>query len=124
MFFSRPSGHKLVDRNWVGDYDFTLEDFIVAGEWTDLDLSAIVPKGSNAVLLSVTAKTSVTIGTLYFRKNGILTSIEANGVSTQIADVLKEQQIIIFCDKDSVIEYFKDELSWTILNVVVYGWFR
>lgn len=114
--------HMYVDRGDPTSADFAKEDLPVRNAWHDLDLSSIVPKTARAVLLYVTIKIGAANRVIRFRKNGNAQGIVISGVRTQVADVYNTNDMIVACDTDGIIEYWIEDVAWTIISVTVKGW--
>ena len=55
-----PEGAELVNRGDPDAYDFTLGDFIRDSAWHDLDLSAIIPVGTRAIIFNTQLQSTTT----------------------------------------------------------------
>lgn len=117
------SGHKYVSRGDPDEADFDETDFTVQNQWTDIDLSSIVPSGTVLVLLAVLVRSSTAGGQLQFRKNGNTNFIEGDGIICDIANQPTCGTLLIPCDADRKIEYFSSEVTWTWIDVTIKGWF-
>jgi len=123
MFFSRPAGHKYVDRGDPSGADFDETDLTVKGTWTEIDLSSIVPIGAVAVAIALEVDTAPALATIQFRKKGNTNFIEGDGLTTQILDKSIRGTLILSCDSDRKIEYMLGDATWNEIDFVVKGWF-
>ena len=103
-------------------YDFVVTDLTTDGAWNELDLSAIVPKGAAAVMLSCHLEGGAVDWTIDFKKNGQTNDINHGGMQTIRANVERHRSTIVALDVDRKIQYKADNESWTTLSIVVRGW--
>jgi len=97
----------------------------VAGTWYDLDLSAIVPKRANAVLIKILGVDNATGSEFHFRRNGQADVFQISGIFTCMANMREETQFQVGIDADRVVEFRADPKSsdWVSIDVVVLGWY-
>lgn len=88
--------------------------------WTDWDLSSIVPAGAVAVLLRVHIDDASSAHYVKFRKNGNSNTVDVATVRTA-GTAWHDEDVIVACDTNRVIEYFLESGTDTC-NVVVRGW--
>lgn len=111
----------FVDRGDPAAYDRQVGDFTVDSDWHDWDLSAIVPAGAKAVLLRVMMKDDLVERLIQFQKNGNTNTFNSTHIRAQVANVYIEQDLIVACDSDRVIEYYLTT-GMDACNVIVRGW--
>lgn len=113
------------DRGDPSSVDFAIGVLTVDAAFHDLDLSAIVPDGTTAVLLNVQVTSSAAGGVMDFRKKGNSNSINIGRVITQVGSVLNSVDIVVPCSTARVIEYkVSGGVSWTPINITVKGYWR
>lgn len=118
-----PTVIGYIDRGDPSDFDKVLADFTTDGTWRDLDLSAIVPAGATAILLSVIIQDDAVNSQFNLRKNGNTNAKNASPTRTQVANVYHDQTIIVACDTNRVVEYFAENTTWNFIYITVKGWF-
>lgn len=112
------------DRGNANYYDVLTASLTTNGAWHDLDLSAIIPNNTTAVVLSVLVKDDAVGSTIQFRKNGNTAIYNRSFTVTQVADVYSVATIIVPCDEDGIIEYLATNTTWTEILITVVGWFK
>lgn len=116
---------KLIDRGDPSAADFVAADLTLDASWRDLSLSSIVPAGATAVLIRVRAVCDTTQSTFQLRKNGNSNAVNRFRLYIQDVDDVIEQQGIVFCDTNRVIEYYGTaSVTWSTLDIVVLGWWK
>jgi len=113
---------NLADRGDPSAIDYDQNTLISNGLWQNLDLSALVPPGATAIVLRVGVLDGTTGIYVAFRKNGNINTISAHYIYTQVANVPRRRSMTIFCDTDRVIEYVATNTTWTMIEIVVLGW--
>jgi len=103
-------------------YDFVKTDLTTDGAWNELDLSAIVPAGAAAVMLSAHLEGAAVDWTIDFKKNGQANDINHGGMQTIRANVERHRSTIVAVDADRKVQYKADDETWTTLSLVVRGW--
>ena len=124
MFFSIPAGHKYVDRGDPATPDFDLSDIPDDDIWYDLDMSGIIPVGTAAVVISLYTSSSLAGSTLWFREKGKNNVIEGNGAEVVVANTYVRQNLLLPCNNNRTIQGNRNNLSFTIMEIVVTGWFK
>lgn len=114
----------FVDRGDKNVNDKFTGDFAKDGAWHDLDLSAIVPAGSSAVVLKIKGQTTAAPGALVFRKNGNTGGETVSGLYTQVANVPTLASVFVALDAGRIVEYLASALTWTTLDLCVVGWLK
>lgn len=112
----------FVDRGDPAAWDKQVGDFTTDGAYHDLDLSAIVPAGATAVLISGYIQDDAINSYLAFRKNGNAQAKIQAVVRTQVIDNPMDFCFIVACDVNRVIEYVGAAVTFTAINFVVSGW--
>lgn len=113
---------SFVDRGDHAVHDFTTGDFIVDGDWHDLDLSSIVAENAKGVAFRIRIKTSVIGMTAEFRTKGNIKSFNMGGINTVVADVNHVGDCIIPLKTDRKIEYSLFGTGLQALYLNVKGW--
>lgn len=111
----------FVDRGDAVAYDVTEAQMTMNGQWHDWDFSAIVPAGAIAVLLKVNLTDNTAGAMLMFRKNGNSNIINTSDFRVVVANQPREQDMIVACDANRVIEYLASEALIDV-NMGIRGW--
>lgn len=124
-----PAGCETVygffhDRGDPTEFDFDQGDLTTDATWRDLDLSGIVPAGAKTVGLYVVILDDAVSSTLQFRKNGNTGLYNIGIVGTQVANVPIWVHLVVACDANRVIEYNGANLAFTLIGVLVTGWWK
>lgn len=115
-------GLCFVDRGDPATRDFTTANFTADDLWHDLDLSAIVPALAKAVLIYTSTRDNIAGQRIIFRKNGN-TNSQAIAVNREkVANLYNEEDQIVACDANRIIEYRASNVVWTTLYLTVKGW--
>ena len=122
MFFSRRAGSKFVDRGDPDNYDFQTGDFSKDGNPHDLDISAIIPKGTVSALLRIILETTVAGQSILFRTKGNTVWANCCKCFTAIANTSIAYDIMVTPNSDGVIEYQTSVAVFNTLNITVGGW--
>ena len=123
MFFSRPTGHKFVDRGDPSALDFNMTNLTTDGSYYDLDLSAIIPKNTKLVMLRVETQTMEYYPTISVRKNGNIETINIDSLHVKTLMEDYHKTFWVAPDADGVIEYNASGATYSYLNISVGGWF-
>ena len=117
--------YAFTDRGDPSGHDKTVEDFICNNQWYDWDLSSIVPKGAKAILLSCRVLTPIDGGRpIEFRKKGNTNDYAITQVITQAANVLMTGTVTVPCNADRIIQYRTNSVTYSIIDVVILGWWN
>lgn len=122
MFFSRPAGHKLVDRGDPTDYDWIIGDFTIDSDWHDLDCSSIVPIGAMAILFKVEILDDEIGKAIHFRKKGNTDIYNESVTVTQVVNLPNIADVTVLCGSNSFVQYMCSVGLSTGLFVTVRGW--
>lgn len=125
LFLSRAIKGEIemyVDRGDPAAYDYAKEDLTIDGAWHDLNLSAIVPAGAKAILLKTRLQSANPGDAIRYRLKGNTNEINVCGCEALRANVIRTRLGITSIDANRVIEYNADNITWTLLNIVVRGW--
>ena len=118
-FFDRGDPAAL-DKQETGDKSV----FDTDGTWNTWDLSATVPNGAKAVLLSVSVTDDAVGSSISFRKEGNTETINVSTVTTQAANQSTSIDIIVPCSTGRVIEYMGTNAAFADISAVIKGWFK
>ena len=124
MFFTRPAGHKFVDRGDPVDVDFDKNDLTTDNTWNELDLSSIVPISAVSVIFHVVAKQATFGNVIMFRKKGNTNDTNLGALYVQVAAVYVSTEVTIPLAGDAIIEYNASDVVWDTLNINIRAWFR
>lgn len=104
------------------DWEYEVGDLTTDATWNDLDLSSIVPAGARAVHLLVQIADGVADSHLAFRCNGNSGIYEIALLRTQVANIVNDADLIVKCDGDRKIQYEGSNLTFSMIQIVVKGW--
>lgn len=110
------------DRGDPAAWDVILSGLITDATWRDLDLSAICPAGTRAILLRVEAQGATPGGSFGMRKKGNTNDYNVLKQCLQVADKIICIHGIVFCDTNREIQYNAANVTWASINIVVKGW--
>ena len=108
-----------VDRGDLCEYDFTKNDLITDANWHVLDLSGILPEGSQRVRFRVRACTSDDSAAIQFRRKGNINTINVEVVKTQYPNRYYYDRCFLPCGIERKIEYLANNANWTVLDIAV-----
>lgn len=123
MFFSRRSGHRVVDTGDVSLYHYQSSDFIKDGEWQALDLSDKIPIGTKLVCFTGNARSSVAFSSGMFKTYGNTNNANAGIFITQYADENIDVNFCVAPNKDRKIVYKLSNVTWGEINLTVCRYF-
>ncbi|MBN1824277.1 MAG: hypothetical protein JW803_08165 [Endomicrobiales bacterium] len=111
------------DRGDPSSADFTAASFTTDNTWRTMDLSSIVPTGTKAVLLYITARNDSGLRIMKFRKKG--NSNEYNVSEMQaLAGEYRSGDYIVPVSTAREIEYKIPSATNWLINVAVKGWWK
>ena len=116
-------GMQFVDRGDPAAWDFVLTDLITDGAWHELNLSAIVPLGTAAAVLDITYSQGSPGDYILFRKKGNVNEINIGVTRVQAANVVNDACLIVALSSDGKVEYKTINATFTVINILVRGWF-
>lgn len=114
---------NYVDRGDLSFWDFVSLNFTLDGNWNELDLSSILPKGDILVRFKLSITDNAINSLMEFRKNGNSNEINIASSRTQVADITCETDLSVMCDSDGIIEYRATNTSWSSIGLAVLGWY-
>ena len=114
---------QFVDRGDPASWDFIETDLITDGAWHDLDLSAIVPLGTKAAILDITYSQNAAGDYILVRKKGNVNEINVGVTRVQVANVVNDACLIVALSSDGKAEYKTINTTFTVINILVRGWF-
>lgn len=123
MFFSRRAGHKLVIRPDFADHDFILGDFTADNGWHALDLSAIIPKNTIAIIVCMGLNENAGDMLIRFRPKGYTGVYTMPRIETVFADTTAVVNFMLGVSSDRQIEYKISTSTWAIIEMDILGWF-
>ena len=114
---------RTADRGDAAAADFTEATLTADNAFHDLDLSAIIPAGTPAVLLAVEYTSTSASQSIVFRKKGNTHAINEGELTTQVATKKVAADILVACDANRKIQYLiTDPVPPTAINITVRGW--
>lgn len=125
MFAVTPvnAGVKWTDRGDVADSDYENGDLTKDAQYHDMDLSSIVGAGKRLVLLRVGMAEDAGGKKCRFRTKGFSHNYNLSTRYTQVANKTVDGDVWVETDANGVIEYLFDAATWTIIYIIVRGWF-
>lgn len=123
LFFVRKPGIKWNDRGDHGAFDFTHNSLTEDGAFHDMDLSAIIGSKKCLVMLRLTMKATTEGPYCQFRTNGNVNVYNCSTRYCQLANRSVAGDVWVETDDNGVIEYKFLPATWTLIYVLVGGWF-
>ena len=115
-------GPGFVDRGDPAGPDFQAGDLICNNAWHDMDLSAIVPADSSAVVLRITLIDNLIATGAAFRKKGNINWPNVAYVSLFVNGMVNTVDKIVAVDNDRFCQYLVNVVP-DIIQITVAGWF-
>lgn len=119
-----PEDSMFYDRGDPISYDLTLSDFITDGLWHDLDLSGIIPPGTQAALANVIIRSPIAASNMSFRKNGHSNIWAISAIDNGIAGVMHWDNLVIVPDTNRIAEYVLANVAWNNIYFTIVGWWK
>ena len=125
--------HVFVDAGDSSNFDFTLagtgtlqplatNPLTTDMTWRDLDLSALVPAGAKAVMISAVIQDGLVNQRLHFRNKDNANVYNSSRTRTQAANVINDVTLLCGIDSDRVMQFRAENTVWTALNINIMGW--
>ena len=104
--------------------DMAVGNFTTDATWRDINLNTLasVPTSAKAVLLRIQLQDGVANSKIRFRENGNSNDSNIAFVNTFVANIINYVDIIVAPDSSGIIEYKGDNLTFTVINLLVAGW--
>jgi hypothetical protein len=115
-------GKGYVDRGDPAAYDFTLAGLTTDGTYRELDCGAIVPAGAKAIHFLIVIQDNAAGMQFVLRDNANSNPYNTSSIFTQVAGVYMNADFIVACDTDRKLKYFASNTTWTVINILVRGW--
>lgn len=116
--------NEYVPRAGVAACDWVKGDLVTDGSWDTLDLSAIVPEGTEAIILRVDVQDDGNDGSwIQLQKDTAQNNSELIFVVAPVATQQNQQQVIVQVKSDRTIRYRTNDTTFEALSLVVQGWF-
>lgn len=112
-----------VDRGNASAWDLQATDLPVGGAWAELDLSAIIPINTVAVQLQVELLDDLVGSLLLLAKSSTGEEFNTSSIRTQVADIGVRADLFVGVTSDRKIKYYRTNVTFTAINLVVRGWF-
>jgi len=122
MFFTRRKADRFVNRGDPDSVDFPKESFTCDSTWRTLDFSNIIPKGTKAILVLVTARSGAVGDNLMFRTNNNSNEINCAYIKTLSAVDSMTPDKWLVPDINGIIQYNGSTKVWDNIEVTVRGW--
>jgi len=123
MFFSRPAGHKYIDRGDRALYDIEESTLTLDGTWQTLDLSAYIPVGTVLVIIGGRFNSPAVGARFLVVENPNNGEYNASGVIIHTASINHIGDLIVKPDKNRIIRYVGSADTWTAIELTIRGWF-
>ena len=111
-----------VDRGDPASVDFVYTDLTRDGAWHDLDLSSIIPTTARAILIELDIESAHTDNHFLFRKDGNTYNINHTGAVTKANNKDQHKTCIVATSNTQKVEYKADTATWSLIDIVVRGW--
>lgn len=111
-----------IDRGDTAAWDFEKADFDIDGAWHELDLSAIVPEGAQAVYITSYWRATALNRVINFRRHGNSNNVVALRSSNNVADVIVRFNGLVACDEDRKIDFNIEAGLYNYIYVTISGW--
>ncbi|MHC4867810.1 MAG: hypothetical protein ACYTEX_27380 [Planctomycetota bacterium] len=116
--------NEYVPRAGAAGCDWAKGDLVTDGTWNTLDLSAIIPTGTEAVILRVDVQDDSNAGSwIQLQKNKARYNGELAFVVAPVAGQQNQQQVIVQVKSDRTIRYRTNNTTFEVLSLVVQGYF-
>ena len=104
------------------EFDFTLTDLTTDGTWRSLDISGIVPEGTQWIILRVWVKDDAADSAIHLNGDGQENGANTVLANTQVANITKAPQHWVKIAPGRLLYYKADNLTWTEIQLKVQGW--
>jgi len=111
-----------VDRGDPAAADYLVTGLTTDGTWRTLDLSGIIPACAVAVHLKTRLQAAPTGNRIRFRKKGNTNEISTLSFPNLAPNVIHRPEGICAVGGSREIEYNADNISWSVLSILVRGW--
>jgi hypothetical protein len=122
------NGFKVSGFVYRGDpsaYDKTVSDFTADATWRDLDLSAILPAGTVAAIITCKVSNSVANEYISFKRKGDVNNYNVTTCQTFVTNVvIPFNSFFQAVDENRYIQYkASNGGAWATINFIVNGYF-
>lgn len=114
--------HGFFSRGEVFTYDFSIGDFTIDTNWHPIDFSSIVPASCKLVFFCIRMRRTITGGKIMFRKHGYVSDFSVSARSPHPPNTTRFYSMFVELDDDLCADYFITATGWTIIDIVVRGW--
>lgn len=111
-----------IDRGDPNGHDYDENSLAVRNVWTELDLSAIVPAGAQAVNVDMSVNATSVNRKFRLRRHGNIFGTASRRIRTQAAGVAFDGGGAVAIDNDRKIDYNIDLIGITVIRMTVLGW--
>ncbi|MBW8042582.1 MAG: hypothetical protein FVQ85_21665 [Planctomycetes bacterium] len=112
------------DRGDLGSFDKVLADLTMDSTYYDWDISAICPAGTVLVGFRVWLRTDLSAVSFSIRSNGNSNVINIFQAVTSVGSVIVSADGWVAPDSDRKVEYIGvGGYTYTVCNVLIFGWF-
>ena len=122
MFSLRPSGLRRIYRGDLNAWDAAIGDVTLDGSWNELDLSAILPVNAKWVTLVADINSPGAGNHFKTRKKGNTNAYNTTNTYTPVAGQPVSDVITVPVGADGIIEYWGNNVAWTVCNIYVMYW--
>lgn len=120
---AHPPDNRFVDRGDPAVADWSKLTLTGDSAWHDLDLSSIVPIGTNFVLLRVAMDADNVDKKLSFRKKGHTGEVNIAECRVVVIDLPHHYGKTVAVSADRIIQYRLSTVVWRELLITVAGWY-
>ena len=120
-------GHRFVYAGAAANLHFgegsgTPNNITSDGNWHDMDCSGTVPAGAVAIMFSIKTISSTPNDYFYMCNKGDSASWSVQRCQVMVANIAQNAMFIMPCDANQVVEYSTSNIAWTVLYIVILGW--
>jgi len=123
MFFSRRAGHKYVRRSEPLTTDFNQDVLTQDNVWHNLDLSGIIPKNTQLILLRGVCKDAVFTTGIEIRYPDIVSNLNITELRSITPGNKTIADLWVTPNPAGVVQYRIQESGWDDIDLTVGGWF-
>lgn len=124
MFYRPARGTKWYDKGDVAVYDYTTATLTADGTWHNLDISGHVGIGRKLVLIQGHLNENAGGKALKMRTKGNTNEINIAECHTEVADKTCDHNYWVYTDINGIIQYNIDVATWSIIDLVIRGFFK
>ena len=120
--YSIPEECMFVNRGDPAAPDFTQATLTLDDNWHDLDLSTIIPAGTQAVLFSAQLKANIAYSHFIMRTKGNVNAWAVASGNAVTTGAISRETLIVAPNANRIVEYVGKNTTWPALTLTVVGW--